>query len=268
MDGLGRRDNAGKARFDLVPPEATEAVARVFQHGAEKYGDRNWQRGMPWSVAYASCMRHLNAWYRGEDLDVESNLSHLSHAATNLMMLLWYERNYLNGDDRPHRHLVRPRIGLDIDEVICDFVRGYTERYGVETPPKTWNFDPNIRERMDALKDDRAFWDGLRPKVDPKDIPFEPVCYITSRPIPTEWTAAWIARNGFPTVPVITVASGEEKVGEAKRHRVEVFVDDRFPTFAAMWKAGVCCLLFDAPHNRRYDVGLKRVRSLRDIPTL
>lgn len=103
--GTGARFNDGKARFDLVPLTSLEGAARVFEVGAKKYAPWNWAKGMPWSVPYACLMRHMEAWYRGEDVDPETGQSHISHAMCNLIMLAHYERFYTEGDDRPPKEL-------------------------------------------------------------------------------------------------------------------------------------------------------------------
>lgn len=54
-----RRDaRQGKGRFDLLPPAALRRVAQHFETGADKYGDRNWEKGMPLSVYLDSGGRH------------------------------------------------------------------------------------------------------------------------------------------------------------------------------------------------------------------
>ena len=92
-----------KPRFDLVPAAALEEVARVLTAGAEKYSDRNWEKGMRWGRPFASAMRHLWAWWRGEDNDPETGLSHMAHAACCVLFLLQYilHSRYGEWDDRP-----------------------------------------------------------------------------------------------------------------------------------------------------------------------
>ena len=63
-----------------------------------------------------------------------------------------------------------------------------------------------------------------------------------------------------------TVEVGHSKVDIIKESGIEIFVDDRFDNFVELNKAGICCYLFDAPHNRRYDVGYKRIKSLKELP--
>jgi len=81
----------GKSRIDLIPPVSLREIGFVFTYGSEKYGDRNWEKyanKWDWTQLYASALRHITAWAGGEDMDPESGLSHLSHAATNLTMLI------------------------------------------------------------------------------------------------------------------------------------------------------------------------------------
>lgn len=94
------RYNKNKLPMHLVPPDAIEAMAEVLDYGATKYSERNWELEAPVSVPYASLQRHLLAWWRGENSDPESNLSHLSHVIMNAAMLIRYAKNEEN-DDRP-----------------------------------------------------------------------------------------------------------------------------------------------------------------------
>ena len=260
----GLRFNQGKKRFDLVHPWAHEQMVNVLTRGAEKYAERNWERGMTWSNVIASLKRHLNAIEKGEDYDPETGELHAAHLACNAHFLTAYYKIYPQGDDRPHPYLNRPKIGLDIDEVIADWVGAWTEKYGIVTP-EFWNFDPHIKEKMDLVKDDKDFWLSIKPKINPKDLPFEPHCYITSRSIPQEWTEEWIAKNGFPTMPVYSIDFNHSKVDVAKESGIDIFVDDRYENFVELNNAGICTFLMDAPHNQRYDVGYKRIKNLKDL---
>lgn len=96
----GVKHDAGKLRFDLVPSDAVEAVARILTHGAAKYGERNWEAGMSWRRVDAALERHLFAWRRGEERDAESGEPHLAHAACCLLFLLAYAERGVGLDDR------------------------------------------------------------------------------------------------------------------------------------------------------------------------
>lgn len=96
-----KRANGGKIRWDLMPIAPMRDTAMIWTFGADKYGDRNWEKGFDWSGPYASLQRHLQAWFAGEDFDPESGMSHLAHAACNLMMLQQFEYTHQEGDNRP-----------------------------------------------------------------------------------------------------------------------------------------------------------------------
>ena len=85
-----------------MPPDALNQIAQVLAFGATKYGDRNWERGMNWSRPFAALMRHMWAWWRGEDRDPETGLSHLAHAGCCILFLLTYQGHATGKDDRPH----------------------------------------------------------------------------------------------------------------------------------------------------------------------
>lgn len=74
------KDVNGKPRFDLIPPEAMLALAEVYSLGAGKYEDRNWEKGIPFSVCLAALKRHLNQFELGNRVNTsDGNLSHLDH---------------------------------------------------------------------------------------------------------------------------------------------------------------------------------------------
>lgn len=95
-----RKDDSDKPRMDLIPPEALTALGSVLGMGADKYGERNWEKGMSWGRPYAALMRHLIAWWGGEDKDPESGMSHLHHVLTNAAFLVAYEARGDGTDDR------------------------------------------------------------------------------------------------------------------------------------------------------------------------
>ena len=89
----GKKNDTGKARYDLVSPEFEEAVAKVLTFGAEKYEPNNWQKVEDGKDRYYSALRrHLAAYRTGEKVDEESGLSHLAHAACNIMFLMHFEK--------------------------------------------------------------------------------------------------------------------------------------------------------------------------------
>lgn len=263
--GEGMRFNQGKIRYDLNPRFAVEQLARVMTYGATKYAPRNWEKGMSWTSVIASAKRHLAAVERGEDYDPETGLLHASHAMTNLAFLTEYYKIFPQGDDRNHKYLTMPKIGLDIDEVLADFVGTMVDKFPDQKKRAIFWNDPYLLDNFEKVKDDKDFWLSIKPLIDPNELPFEPFCYITSRPISSELSAKWLKMNGFPKAPVYTVTENRSKVDIAKEVGLDIFVDDNYKNFVSLNKAGICCFLFDAPHNQRYNVGHKRIKTLKDI---
>lgn len=105
LDDLGgaHKNDDGKPRLDLLPPELMLSVGQVLAFGAQKYGDRDWELGMRWGRVYAAMQRHLIAWWAGEDTDDETGFSHLAHAACCVAFLLAYEQRGIGEDDRPKK---------------------------------------------------------------------------------------------------------------------------------------------------------------------
>lgn len=277
----GLRYNDDKIRYDLFEPYALEQVARIFTKGAKKYAPFNWLKGMEWSKMIASMKRHIAAFEKGEDRDFDLDCEgckegtcvnhtgelHIAQAAWNALGLTSYYKHYPQGDDRIHQIMPKKKIGLDIDEVICEWVGDWTNYWKLDTPT-SWFFDYGTLEKFEIMKKDKkldGFYMNLKPKCSPCDIPFEPHCYVTSRPVSTEITKAWLSKHGFPTKPVITVGVGESKVDAIKASGLDIFVDDRYDNYEELNRNGICCYLFDAPHNTRYNVGYRRIKSLSEL---
>ena len=89
---LGRKDDQGKVRLDLMPPRAEWEVAAVLTHGAQKYDDENWRKVPDPVKRYeAAAKRHISRWKRGQRSDVDSSRHHLAHAICSLMFILELE---------------------------------------------------------------------------------------------------------------------------------------------------------------------------------
>jgi len=82
----GNKNDAGKTRWDLMNFEFLDEMAQVLTKGAEQYGIRNYLLLETERVA-ASLLRHIKAIRCGERRASDTQLTHLAHAATNLMIL-------------------------------------------------------------------------------------------------------------------------------------------------------------------------------------
>lgn len=96
----GQKFDSAKNRLELIPSEFIEEIGSVLTSGAEKYGARNWEKGLEWGRIYGATLRHLFAWWRKEELDPETGKSHLIHAACNILFLFTYQRENKGEDNR------------------------------------------------------------------------------------------------------------------------------------------------------------------------
>lgn len=98
------KDACGVKKVPLngMPAPVLMECGLVKLHGDLKYGRYNWREaGVRYSVYYDACMRHLMAWWEGEDLDPDSGLPHLTHAMTGLAVLRDAIMQDMAEDDRP-----------------------------------------------------------------------------------------------------------------------------------------------------------------------
>jgi len=99
-DAVGIR----KAPLSTVPSGVMAEVGVAMLEGARKYGRHNYRiAGVRASVYYDALMRHMLAWWEGEDVDPDSNLSHVTKAITTLVVLRDAMMQDMLTDDRPPR---------------------------------------------------------------------------------------------------------------------------------------------------------------------
>jgi len=101
-----------KLRWDLLPIECVEEIVKVLTFGAKKYADNNWQLVENSTERYyAALMRHIVEWRKGDPVDRDSELNHLSHALCNLIFLLWFEKNQ-------HQTKIIDDLNYEVDEKV------------------------------------------------------------------------------------------------------------------------------------------------------
>jgi hypothetical protein len=112
VSATGGEKGVKRARFDLIPAGPLWQLAELFGKGAEKYEDRNWERGYEWSKSYGALMRHVNLWWQGRDLDEHEPdcaedctqhtvMPHLASVAWHALALLEFAATHPEFDDRP-----------------------------------------------------------------------------------------------------------------------------------------------------------------------
>lgn len=270
MSGQGKRYNDGKTMMELLPPDVHLAVAKVMTMGAQKYDANNWAKGMPFSGVLGCLKRHLAKFEMGLDIDEESGQHHIDHVLCNAMFLARFVRSSPEYDDRFLPFIQNhKRVALDIDGVIADFMTPALKRMGIKGKGgaawySSYKFkDPSFWEE---IVQDKEFWLSLEPLLNPNELDFEPIAYVTARGIPKEWTEEWLEKNGFPCndVHVVKTKGGdhESKVDVLKRIECDVFVDDHYKHFLDINRSDAKCKCFlqDTYYNARYKVGGLRIK--------
>ena len=88
--GARRNNSEGKGRFDLLPIEAINALAKRFEYGAKLHGDNNWRKGIPNNSLYDSALRHLF-----QALSGAVDEDHLAACLWNVSVLIYNRENNL-----------------------------------------------------------------------------------------------------------------------------------------------------------------------------
>lgn len=104
----GTKNDSEKPDLSLLaylPADFIVATGAALEYGARKYGVDNYLQGLSVRRLIAAMLRHANAYGRGEDLDLESGLSHLGHAAACVAMIFGCARAGTLEDNRVRTRL-------------------------------------------------------------------------------------------------------------------------------------------------------------------
>lgn len=115
--------SSGKSGVDQLPPDILLELGEIYAYGEKKYARNNWLNGNDWHEFIGSALRHIYRWMDGEDIDPESNLPHLAHAAWNIMTLRYYQRHDLGNDDRISTIRNPQTVSLDIVDKAMELSR-------------------------------------------------------------------------------------------------------------------------------------------------
>ncbi len=94
---------AAKPKTSAIPPLAIMRLGQAMEDGRRKYGLTNWRgEKVSSSVYFDAAMRHLLAWWDGEDRALDSGVDHLAHVMACCAILIDADSmaGWLN-DDRP-----------------------------------------------------------------------------------------------------------------------------------------------------------------------
>ncbi|WP_051447580.1 dATP/dGTP diphosphohydrolase domain-containing protein [Rhizobium leguminosarum] len=90
-----------KPSMSNLPATALIPMMQAFADGAKKYGRLNWrEKGVTGSIYYDAAMRHLMAWWDGEDEADDSKVDHLGHAMACLAIIYDAKQHAKLNDDR------------------------------------------------------------------------------------------------------------------------------------------------------------------------
>jgi len=122
-DGINPKDRFGLQKLSIskVPSTALATCAGAMMLGAEKYGPYNWREKDVRATVYVdAALRHLYAWFEGEEVDPESGVSHLGHVMACAAILIDAQHMGRLADDRPeHVYLqVRELMQTLADDVL------------------------------------------------------------------------------------------------------------------------------------------------------
>jgi len=138
-------------RFDLIPYSSIKRVVDVYERGADLYGPRNWEQGMPLSRLLDSALRHLFQCIAGKDDE-----DHAAQGAWNVIGFaetLWrIQQGYLpqDLDNRLElKKIEKDLLDFDGEEVVekglslpqllnssYDRNNPFYDHYGFSTEPK------------------------------------------------------------------------------------------------------------------------------------
>ena len=73
-------------RYDLISTVGLRRLAETYGEGSIKYGDRNWEKGIPISDLMNHLIAHINHYNSGDRSE-----DHLAHATWGLFALMHFE---------------------------------------------------------------------------------------------------------------------------------------------------------------------------------
>ena len=122
------KDSVGTKKwryFSTIPLTVVAEIGIALVEGARKYGRHNYRvTGVKSSVYVDAAIGHIAQWYEGEDIDVDSNLSHITKAIASLVVLRDAMIQDMLIDDRPPKanlNAVRENMQQVVDELFVKY---------------------------------------------------------------------------------------------------------------------------------------------------
>lgn len=139
----------GKKKLHLAPPEMIEAWTEAAEIGQWKgYGEKDWEKGIPFSVIEASIVRHLHALRKRDPINTEINNKGETRDIHHAFQLLWNVAALAT-------FILRNRDDLDDIKIIPEY-KGNFESFTPAVLPET---------TLMFTKDNDIIWENPTPTV-------------------------------------------------------------------------------------------------------
>lgn len=112
-----------KVPMSVIPTPVLSEVAVALFEGDAKYGRYNYRvSGARASVYYDALLRHIFAWWEGEDIDPASGIHHVTKAISGLIVLRDCIMRGVFNDDRPP---FSESNAVELEATMADIVERY-----------------------------------------------------------------------------------------------------------------------------------------------
>lgn len=158
---------AVKPPLHFVPPVALLHLGAAMENGGDKYGAMNWrEKRISSSVYYDAAMRHLLAWWDGEDVAPDSGVHHLGHVMACMALILDGSASGMLNDNRP-------TPGMFADAARADEKRRKAAGVADPTPEDLKDFRRRMDDALRACRFDMPTpkFSGGTCNADPGDEP-------------------------------------------------------------------------------------------------
>lgn len=101
--GSVRDKREGKGRFDLISPIALRRLAKHYENGMTKYGERNWEKGQPLMSYLDSALRHMNKF-------IENKLTGEPDEEDHMAAVLWNTAAFIHTQEMVRLGVLPPEL--------------------------------------------------------------------------------------------------------------------------------------------------------------
>lgn len=110
LDSGAIRNKLDDVRYDLISSIALKRTAATYASGAERYGDNNWRKGIPFSNLLNHVIKHIFDYLEGVETDEDS----LAHACWGLMALMEQESEHPEMNDLYFHNLLLEKMASNM----------------------------------------------------------------------------------------------------------------------------------------------------------